>query len=135
MKAQTVGMSETAKPRPTDAELAKMSDAEILAGDWLVDIEDSTFWNRWDEANINLTTEIDTAVSQGRASYYRPVPIWTPTRSTEKQIVPSEVDQELAAMYDRQLREMKAALAGKNVEVITEAEAQKRHGNGPARID
>ena len=41
--------------RPSDAELAKMSDAEILAGDWLVDIEDSIFWNRWDEANANLT--------------------------------------------------------------------------------
>jgi hypothetical protein len=46
---------EAVQQRPSDAELAKMTDAEILAGDWLVDIDDSTFWNRWDEANSNLT--------------------------------------------------------------------------------
>jgi hypothetical protein len=44
---------ETSKERPSDAELLTMSDAEILEGDWLVDIEDSVFWKRWDEAKNN----------------------------------------------------------------------------------
>lgn len=48
---------EATQQRPSDEALAKMSDAEILAGDWLVDIEDTTFWNRWDEANANLTID------------------------------------------------------------------------------
>lgn len=66
--------------RPTDSELSKMSDAEILAGDWLVDIEDSTFWNRWDEANANLTIDngvkyytpakVAELVKAGKASYW-----------------------------------------------------------------
>lgn len=69
--------------RPTDEELAKMTDAEILAGDWLVDIEDSIFWDRWDKANSNLTAEIDAKVKAGLASYWRPQ---NPTLETAKSI-------------------------------------------------
>lgn len=68
------------RERPSDAELSKMSDAEVLAGDWLVDIEDTTFWNRWDEANANLTIDngikyytpakVAALVKSGLASYW-----------------------------------------------------------------
>jgi hypothetical protein len=71
---------EAVQQRPSDAELAKMSDAAILAGDWLVDIEDYTFWNRWDEANANLTVDngvkyytpsrIEKLVESGKASHW-----------------------------------------------------------------
>lgn len=64
-------MNCTTDERPSDSELAKMSDAEILAGDWLVDIEDETFWNRWDEANTNLTIEAANAVNEGRACWLK----------------------------------------------------------------
>ena len=57
--------------RPSDEELAKMTDAQVLAGDWIVDIEDSVFWKRWDEANANLTIEVNKAIAEGRASAYR----------------------------------------------------------------
>lgn len=33
--------------RPPDEMLIKMTDEEILAGDWLVDVEDDFFWSRW----------------------------------------------------------------------------------------
>lgn len=119
MKAHANNNNETSSERPSDEQLAKMSDAEILAGDWLVDISDNTFWNRWDEANFNLTNQIDVAVAEGRAMHYRPVPIWRPDEkfitdergNSDKAIHTGDIDQELAAMYERQDREMKALAA------------------------